>query len=233
MTNPWLRFGKNCFLPFLRAVLTPTGNIVINSSLLALFIPTFFLVSVTPGMCMTLSLTLGMSIGLRRTFWMMWGELLGVALVSLAAVAGVAAIMLRYPTAFNVLKYGGGAYLCYLGIRLFCTRASAAEENEKPARRISRGSLAWQGFLTAVSNPKGWAFTISLLPPFIDSSLPMIPQIAVLLVIILTIEFCCLVIYAGGGGRLRTFLGKQGGTSILNRISGVLMTAVGLWLATG
>lgn len=182
---------------------------------------------------MTLSLTLGMSIGLRRTLWMMWGELLGVALVSLAAVAGVAAIMLRYPAAFVALKYGGGAYLCYLGIRLLCTRNSAAEKDDQPACRIGRWSLAWQGFLTAVSNPKGWAFTISLLPPFIDRSLPLIPQIAVLLVIILVIEFCCLVIYAGGGGRLRTFLGKRGGTIMLNKISGVLMTAVGLWLATG
>lgn len=182
---------------------------------------------------MTLSLTLGMSIGLRRTLWMMWGELLGVALVSIAAVAGVAAVMLRYPAAFIALKYGGGAYLFYLGIRLFCAKNGAATEDYMTPRRLSRWFLAWQGFITAVSNPKGWAFTVSLLPPFIDRHLPMIPQIAALLVIILAIEFCCLVIYAGGGGRLRTFLGKQGGTAILNKISGVLMAAVGLWLATG
>ncbi len=49
-----------------------------------------FFVSVTPGMCMTLSMTLGMTIGVRRTFWMMAGELLGVGLVAAAAVIGVA-----------------------------------------------------------------------------------------------------------------------------------------------
>ncbi len=48
-------------------------------TMLSVFIPTFILVSLTPGMCMTLSLSLGMTIGLRRTFWMMYGELLGVA----------------------------------------------------------------------------------------------------------------------------------------------------------
>ena len=84
---------------------------MINLSLLAVFIPTCFMISLTPGMCMTLSLTLGMSIGVRRTFWMMWGELSGVALVSIAAVAGVATIMLNYPALFVVLKYAGGAYL--------------------------------------------------------------------------------------------------------------------------
>ncbi|ASM55958.1 hypothetical protein PNIG_b0353 [Pseudoalteromonas nigrifaciens] len=36
---------------------------------------------------MTLAMTLGMSIGVRRTLWMMLGELLGVASVAVAAVA--------------------------------------------------------------------------------------------------------------------------------------------------
>ncbi len=45
-----------------------------DPAILALFIPTFFFVSVTPGMCMTLSMTLGMSLGVRRTLHMMWGS---------------------------------------------------------------------------------------------------------------------------------------------------------------
>ena len=51
---------------------------MIDVAALAVFIPTFFFVSITPGMCMTLAMTLGMSIGVRRTLWMMIGELLGV-----------------------------------------------------------------------------------------------------------------------------------------------------------
>lgn len=79
-----------------------------NLALLSMFIPTFFFVSITPGMCMTLALTLGMSIGYRRTLWMMIGELLGVALVSVSAVLGIAAIMLNYPWMFIALKFIGG-----------------------------------------------------------------------------------------------------------------------------
>ncbi len=65
---------------------------------------------------MTLALTLGMSVGYRRTLWMMIGELAGVALVSISAVLGIAAVMLNYPWLFTVLKFGGGAYLLYLGL---------------------------------------------------------------------------------------------------------------------
>ena len=57
-------------------------RVVINLSLLGLFIPTFLFVSITPGMCMTLALTVGISQGVRRALWMMLGELLGVALVA-------------------------------------------------------------------------------------------------------------------------------------------------------
>ena len=79
-----------------------------NPAVLAVFVPTFFVVSLTPGMCMTLSMTLGMTIGVRRTFWMMYGELLGVGLVAAASVVGVAAVILQYPTLFLLLKYLGG-----------------------------------------------------------------------------------------------------------------------------
>ena len=205
---------------------------MINSSLLAVFIPTCVMISLTPGMCMTLSLTLGMSIGIKRTFWMMWGELAGVALVSTASVAGVAAIMLTHPALFTLLKYCGGLYLLYLGVRMWRSGDAAVHrENVENRSRLNRKALALNGFVTAVSNPKGWAFMISLLPPFIDQSYPLVPQLAILLSVLLLIEFLCLVIYATGGKQLSTFLSRRGGGSLLNRIAGTLMIGLGAWLA--
>lgn len=75
-------------------------------TLLAVFVPTFFFVSITPGLCMTLALTLGMTIGVRKTLWMMSGELIGVGIVATAAVLGVAAIIAENPQIFMFLKYG-------------------------------------------------------------------------------------------------------------------------------
>ena len=199
--------------------------------LLTLFIPTFIAVSLTPGMCMTLALTLGMTVGLRRTFWMFWGELAGVMIVSVCSLAGAATVMLRYPEIFSLLKLTGGAWLIYLGLQLCRQRGRMAlPEHLEGTQNIDRFTLASQGFITAVSNPKGWAFFVSLLPPFIDSSRPVVPQTASLVSIILFIEFCSLCLYAAGGRKLRTFLGKKGGGTLLNRISGILLALVGLWL---
>lgn len=208
---------------------------VLNISLLSIFIPTFILVSATPGMCMTLSLTLGMTIGVKRTLWMMSGELVGVALVSVAAVIGVASVMLNYPQLYLVLKYCGGAYLCYLGIQLLRSRGKMAiqEDDESDASHLGRTELAMQGFVTAIANPKGWAFMVSLLPPFIDTSLPLPAQLSLLVLLILFIEFCCLLLYAGGGVTMRRFLQQNGNVRKMNGIAGLLMIFVGLWLATG
>lgn len=206
----------------------------IDPAILALFIPTFFFVSVTPGMCMTLSMTLGMSIGVRRTLHMMWGELIGVGLVSVLSVVGVAAVMLNYPGLFSLFKYVGGAYLIWLGIQMWRSRGKMAiSEVGESATQSGALTLAMQGFVTAIANPKGWAFMISLLPPFISTSRPMGPQIAALVGLILIIEFSCLVLYASGGRTLRHFLAKSGNVRLMNRIAGSLMMGVGVWLALG
>lgn len=127
----------------------------VDIAMLAVFIPTFFFVSVTPGMCMTLAMTLGMSIGVRRSLHMMWGELIGVGLVSLASVVGVAAIMLNYPGLFSVLKYVGGAYLFYLGVQMWLSKGKMAIPDDLSAKgNTSAMTLAMQGFVTAIANER-------------------------------------------------------------------------------
>ena len=201
---------------------------------LSVFVPTFLFVSLTPGMCMTLAMVLGMTQGVKRTLWMMVGELLGVGLVAAAAGAGVAALMLRQPELFVLFKWVGGAYLGYLGIMMWRSRGRMAIPSELDAGPpASPLQLAMQGFVTAVANPKGWAFFMVLLPPFLDSSRPLPGQLSLLIAGILTIEVVSMLVYATGGKTLRNVLGKSGNVRLLNRIAGTLMIGVGLWLALG
>lgn len=201
---------------------------------MAIFIPTVFLVSISPGMCMTLAMTMGMTVGIRKTLWMMLGELLGVALVSICAVIGVATMMLKYPAVFAVFKYVGGAYLVYVGVQMWMSKGKMAlnHSDEKPPAAANM-TIAVQGFVTAIANPKGWAFTISLLPPFINQNMAMAPQLAVMVAIILMLEFICMMIYANGGKQLGRLLQRNNNVANLNKITGTLMVGVGLWLAFG
>lgn len=203
-------------------------------AILSIFIPTFFFVSITPGMCMTLSLSLGMSIGVRRSLHMMWGELLGVGLVATASAVGVATLMLQFPQAFIFLKFGGGAYLIWLGIQMWQSKGKLVmPEPGSETRHQGNLQLALNGFITAIANPKGWAFFVTLLPPFLDQSQPMAPQLSILIAMILLLEFSCLLIYASGGKALRHLLLDRGNVKLMNRIAGSLMVGVGVWLALG
>ncbi|WP_299789346.1 LysE family translocator [uncultured Shewanella sp.] len=201
-------------------------------ALLAVFIPTFFFVSITPGMCMTLAMTLGMSIGIKRTLWMMIGELVGVALVAVAAVMGVAGIMLNYPQLFEALKWVGGLYLGYIGVQMWRAKGKMAKLDDQ-SDSISNGALISQGFITAIANPKGWAFMISLLPPFINVDKALAPQFIALLSVIMFTEFVSMTAYATGGKSLKVFLTRGDNIKWMNRIAGSLMVGVGLWLALG
>ncbi|MCE0496012.1 LysE family translocator [Vibrio salinus] len=205
-----------------------------ESSSLWVFIPTFFFVSATPGMCMTLSLTLGMTIGVKRAMYMMVGELIGVASVATAAIIGVATLLLNHPGLFLVLKTVGALYLFYLGVQMWRSKGRLAiPEDLNQEMDVDFKSLASQGLITAIANPKGWAFFIALLPPFINSEAPLFSQSAMLISIILSFEFICLMMYASGGQTLRKALLKRGNVVMMNRISGSLMAGVAAWLALG
>jgi len=182
---------------------------------------------------MTLAMTLGISVGFRKTLWMMWGELLGVAVVAISAVLGVAKIMLDYPGVFIILKTLGAAYLLYIAINMWRAKGKLTLDSKDSVVKISKQGLFQQGFFTAVSNPKGWAFTISLLPPFINTQQALAPQLSVLVMIILLSEFICMSLYATGGKALARYLTKSNKVSLLNKISACLMLSVAFWLLLG
>ncbi len=202
----------------------------VDLTLLAAFSASFFLVALSPGLCMTLAMSLGISVGPRRATWMMLGELSGIALVGVCAVLGVAVMLLQAPAFFTVFKWLGAAYLFYMGWQTWCAHPPAPEQQASAVHR-SRSSLALQGFVTAVANPKAWVFFVALLPPFIDQSRPLAPQLLTLLALMLLIEFTCLQIYAHGGRALSEQLHRRGKARWLNRLAGSLMVGVGVWLA--
>tara|TARA_X000001036_G_scaffold242090_1_gene225878 strand:+ start:620 stop:1246 length:627 start_codon:yes stop_codon:yes gene_type:complete len=201
-------------------------------TLLIFFIPVFFIISITPGLCMTLALTMGMTIGLRQTMKMMVGELTGVLIIASTAVVGGGTIISKYPFAFEIFKYAGGLYLVFVGIQM-CRNLGKMSLNIDGTHSYSQNGygLALQGFITAIANPKGWAFFMAMVPQFMNYEIPLIPQMAAMIIIIVVIEFISLMIYASSGNALNKLLSKTSNVQTINRIAGLLMMSVGVWLA--
>ncbi|MCF6189756.1 MAG: hypothetical protein L3J51_04690 [Cocleimonas sp.] len=53
---------------------------------------------------------------------------------------------------------------------------------------------------------------------------------SVLIVMILVLEFICLLIYASGGKKLNSLLQKRANVKTMNRIAGSLMMGIAVWL---
>ena len=180
---------------------------------------------------MTLALSLGVSIGVRKALWMMLGELAGITLVGAATLGGVATLLFSAPDTFAIVKMIGAAYLFWSAIRAWRSPANIAISHASNVVNARR--LISQGFITAVSNPKAWVFFAALLPPFIDPAVSFLPQALVLLSAMIIIEFICLLIYAQGGRMLRDYLANKGLGQWLNRVAASLMVGVACWLVAG
>ena len=196
-----------------------------------LFIPTIASVSFTPGLCMILAFTLGLSIGYRRTLWMMLGELSGVATVFSATFWSLGWLLSRDPIYFQVLSFIGGAYLLYLAVHLF--NQTHEDLNARRLDETHAGALISLGYVTAVSNPKGWAFLIALLPGFVQSNVAFYPQFMTMLVIMMCTEFISMTTYATGGQWLAKRLAASKGLMNVNRIAAIMLGVAGLWVFSG
>lgn len=121
-----------------------------------------------------------------------FGALAGLCVHMLVAALGLSALAANASTVFTVVKLLGAAYLVWLGVRIILSGSSAPDastsaDGGEPDRRSSvAGSISdafRSGLLTNLLNPKAVLFFLSVLPQFIDRSLPAAPQILVLGVI--------------------------------------------------
>lgn len=189
-----------------------------------LFIPTIAAVSLTPGMCMTLAFSLGLSQGWRRTLWMMLGEMAGVALVITVTLASLSWLLVIDPIYLNLLAVAGAIYLLWIAWGLW--HAHSHFSRLRTGQGLGPGALIALGFTTAVMNPKGWAFLLALLPAFMDAEAPLAPQLGTIIAVMLCTEFISLNLYAGGGKWLGELLGRDENLLLMNRVAAALMVVV-------
>ena len=195
-----------------------------NLELLWVFIPTIAAISLTPGMCMTLAFTLGLSQSYRRTLWMMGGELAGVATVVSTCVFLLAWIQSLSGMYFALLALVGGSYLLWIAYRLWTQPARLSSDENQP--HLSASELLILGYVTAVMNHKGWGFMIALLPGFMSVAYSTPEQLAAFLGVMLPSEFLSMTLYATGGSGLRRFLPTERHLANLNKVAAGLMMLV-------
>ncbi|VTU12798.1 Leucine efflux protein [Variovorax sp. SRS16] len=101
--------------------------------------------------------------GIRAGLAATMGVIAGDQVLMWAAVAGVAALLAAYPTAFKTVQWLGAAYLAWLGFKMLTAKPGAA-----PILNIRPGHYLRQALMITLMNPKAIVFYMAFFPLFVD-----------------------------------------------------------------
>ncbi|MEN2433137.1 LysE family transporter [Comamonas sp. F1-6] len=188
-----------------------------------------WIIAVSPGSGAVLSMSHGLSYGVRKTSATIMGLQLGLLLILLIAGAGVGSLLMASELAFNAVKIVGAGYLIYLGISQWRSGGSPlAAQEAVPEASLKKRVL--MGFLTNATNPKGIIFMVAVLPQFMTTSRPLAPQLTILAVTMLAVDTTVMHGYAAGASALRGLMRSARAMRNQNRVFGGLLMAVGTGL---
>jgi threonine/homoserine/homoserine lactone efflux protein len=203
------------------------------------FVSLAVVVIVTPGPDTALTIRNTMAGGRAAGLGTAVGVCSGQAIWTLAAAAGVAALLVASEPAFLALKYAGAAYLVFLGLQTLLgalrpgRRDQPAEAPVKPRlrSRLSPRSALRQGLISDLANPKMAVFYTSLMPQFTPSEGPAFPVLVGLGLLFSAMTFSWLALYATAVDRLSAFLARSGVRRAIDAAMGTVLVALGGRLA--
>jgi threonine/homoserine/homoserine lactone efflux protein len=196
---------------------------------LVAFLGVAALVIMTPGPDTAVTVRSTLVGGRRAGVMTAFGVVTGQACWTVAASAGITALLIASEPAFLAVKYAGAAYLLYLGLGSLAAAIRGAEPAERagvPA--MARTTAYRQGVLSDLSNPKMAAFFTSLLPQFGTSFATM----AAFGLLFCALTWLWLALYATALARLRHVLRRTAVRRAIEAVTGAVLAALGLRAAT-
>jgi homoserine/homoserine lactone efflux protein len=144
---------------------------------------------------------------------------------------GLGAILLASENLFNAVKWGGVAYLVWLGIATWRSEPHHFDARADAPRGRDSREVFLKGFFVNLTNPKGIIFYVAVLPQFIDVARPQFVQYAILGFTTLVVDMVVMAGYIGLAARVLAVMKDPSHLRWVNRILGGAFVAAGMALA--
>src|SRR6185503_7387224 len=136
---------------------------------------------IIPGPTVLLVVSYALGQGWRTALPMAIGVALGDFTAMTLSMLGLGALLATSATLFVALKWVGGAYLIFLGLKLI--RAGGRLDDggspvERSAKTMSR--MVGHAWIVTALNPKSLTFFVAFLPQFLDHNADFLSQMLVL-----------------------------------------------------
>jgi threonine/homoserine/homoserine lactone efflux protein len=202
---------------------------------LVAFVAVSAVVICTPGQDTALTIRNTLAGGRRSGIATAAGVALGQGIWTVAASAGVVAILSASEPAFRALKLAGAAYLVYLGAQsLYAAfrRRGQSPKQQSVAKSVDvapRRALR-QGVLSNLGNPKMAVFFASLLPQFAPGGSGSFLALLGLGLLFCSLTFGWLTLYAIAVARVGRLLAGPA-RRVLHAVTGIVLVVFGVRLA--
>lgn len=177
-----------------------------------------FVSSITPGPNNLLVMRSGARFGLTPTLRHIVGIELGFAGLVVLAHAGVGALLLAAPSAFEALRWACVAYLLYLAWKMLRDPGPAGQPGEAEAKPMALREAA----LFQLVNPKAWMMAVTGVSAFNTAAAIDSADLLVVVLLFVGIGFPCVLVWALWGAVIHRVLHRAS----IRRAFNVLMAAL-------
>ena len=189
------------------------------------------IVTITPGLDTMLVVRTAAVSGRAAAFAAAAGIMLGCLCWAVASALGITALVSASRVGYEILRWAGAGYLCYLGVRaLWRHRRPSTVEGDAGPQPVGRASAFRVGLTTNLLNPKIGAFYLSALPQFLPHGVaPLLASTALAMVhnVEGLIWFTGLVFLVGRAARV---LSRPAVKRRLEQVAGVVFIGFGIRL---
>jgi len=188
----------------------------------ALYLSVMAVMAVTPGPANLFAIATGVRSGPRAALVGVAGMNTATLVWYGAAALGLGALIHAFPLAFQVLGVAGGLYVAWLGLKSLW----GALRNQASFGAVRAAAPGWafrDGFAVQISNPKIVLFFTAVLPPFVDTARPVIPQLIWLGAATIALDTLAMSAYGVAGGVLSATLQEPGPRRVFAALVGVIL----------
>jgi threonine/homoserine/homoserine lactone efflux protein len=197
--------------------------------LILAFTTGMIILSASPGPGVFSTLAEALSNGFKSSMYFLTGLIIGDIIFLLLAVFGLSFISIALGEFFIVIKIIGGAYLIYLGIKMW--KDSKFDFNiNKSKNNKTKFQKMLAGLLVTLGNPKAIIFYASLLPTIIDlNNIKMIETFTIVFIVAI-VSYAVIGTYSYLAVKAKLFIKDEKMVSKINKTAGAVMAGAGTYI---
>ena len=188
------------------------------------FIVSSVIVTITPGLTVSLIIANTLRSGLKAGLLTVLGGITGIMSMLFLLVVGFDFLITRFSQLFEFIQLVGGIYLIYVGIQTIALKNITASESTTTVKR----NVFMQGYLLMWSNPKTIIFLGAFIPPFVNKNENITYQLIVLGLVFSLIAFISDSAYAIFINIVQKILTQY--KSFISVFSGISICFIGMYL---